>query len=118
VKSAVSRTCIEHSHQVLFFGFKFGQFEDDRHCSKLRTTLAKYAPAHILIEKNGISKETKQILDSQGTLLESLGKEEMMDASQLLRILSESDYFKTNGHFKWPDAFKVMLSESRMLALN
>ena len=71
---------------------KIGQFDDDRHCSKLRTTLAKYAPGHILYEKNNISKESKHILDLQGVLMESLiPNEQMMSSSKLLRTLLEGD---------------------------
>ena len=41
--------------------FFVGQFEDDRNCSKFRTTLAQYPPAQILYDRNRISKESKNI---------------------------------------------------------
>jgi hypothetical protein len=60
-----------------------------------------------------LSKETKQILDNQNVLMEGLlQNEEMSDASKLLRALSESNYFRVDGAFQWPDKLKLMLSES------
>ena len=47
---------------------------------------------------SSISKETKNILDLQSALLESLtSNEQMMSAEKLLRTLLEGDYFK-NGN--------------------
>jgi hypothetical protein len=80
----------------------------------LRTTLAKYTPGHILYEKNNISKETKNILDLQSALLESLtSNEQMMSAEKLLRTLLEGDYFKNGNDFKWPDNIQLLLSDSK-----
>ena len=95
---------------------KIGQFEDDRHCSKLRTALAKYTPGHILYEKNNISKESKNILEHQGALLEPLtSNEQMMNAEKLLRTLIEGDYFKNSDEFKWPDTIQLLLSDSELI---
>ncbi len=80
----------------------------------MRTTLAKYTPGHILYEKNNISKETKNILDLQSALLESLtSNEQMMSAEKLLRTLLEGDYFKNGNDFKWPDNIQLLLSDSK-----
>jgi hypothetical protein len=78
--------------------------------------LAKYTPGHILYEKNNISKETKNILDLQNALLESLtSNEQMMSAEKLLRILLEGDYFKNGNDFKWPDNIQLLLSDSKSI---
>jgi DNA mismatch repair protein MSH6 len=96
-----------------------GQFEDDRNCSKFRTTLAQFPPAHILYEKGKISKETKNIIDFQAGLKDPLFSEkEMFSAGTLLRTLTESDYFKDKkGNFEWPEEFKRFLSENDSLGL-
>jgi DNA mismatch repair protein MSH6 len=96
-----------------------GQFEDDRNCSKLRTTLAHYPAAHILFEKSKISKETKHIIDLQDGLKEGIQNDkEMMNSNKLLKLLSESDYFKDEeGNFSWPQSFKPLLSDTDPLGL-
>ena len=113
--------------------FKIGQFVDDRNCSKLRTTLANFPPAHVtnqetqkinkkiiylyiifkvLYEKNGLIKETKLMVDMQNGIKESLVREkEMYGASSVLRMLTEEDYFKEKDEFNWPESFKPLLSE-------
>ncbi|KAK1791060.1 hypothetical protein P4O66_002102 [Electrophorus voltai] len=52
------------------------QFHDDRHCSRLRTLLAHYAPAQILFERGNLSAETRKIF------------------KKTLKTLAEDDYFK------------------------
>ncbi len=98
-----------------------GQFEDDRNCSKLRTTFAQYPPAQILFEKGSISKESKNIIDLQNGMKEGLSHDnEMFSTSKILRLLSESDYFKQDTkdkEFRWPESFKPLLSEHDSLGL-
>ncbi|CAF0830983.1 unnamed protein product [Brachionus calyciflorus] len=95
-----------------------GQFQDDRNCSKFRTTLAQYPPAHILYERNNISKEAKSIVDYQSGIKEAINHEkEMFSASTLLRMLSEGDYFKEKGEFEWPEKFRQVLSDHDTLGL-
>ncbi|RNA39510.1 DNA mismatch repair Msh6 isoform X2 [Brachionus plicatilis] len=95
-----------------------GQFEDDRNCSKLRTTLAHYPPAHIIYERNNVTKETKSIIDYQNGIKEPVNHDkEMYTASALLRMLTEHDYFKEKGEFEWPEQFKTLLSDHDSLGL-
>lgn len=95
-----------------------GQFEDDRNCSKLRTTLAHYPPAHIVYERNNVTKETKSIIEYQNGMKEAINHDkEMYSASTLLRMLTESDYFKEKEEFEWPDQFKTVLSDHDSLGL-
>lgn len=98
--------------------FFIGQFEDDRNCSKFRTTLAQYPPAQILYDRNLISKETKHIIDLQNCLKDALVHEkEMFSSSKVLRLLLESNYFKENNEFKWPENFQTLLSDHDTLGL-
>jgi len=95
-----------------------GQFEDDRNCSKFRTTLAHYPPAHILYERATTSKETKTIIEFQNGIKDGLANEkEMYSSSAVLRMLSEDEYFQVNGKFSWPESFKPLLSEHDTLGL-
>ena len=95
-----------------------GQFEDDRNRSKLRTTLAHYPPAHIVYERNGVTKETRSIIDYQNGMKEAINHDkEMYSASTLLRMLTESDYFKEKEEFEWPGQFKTVLSDHDSLGL-
>ncbi|KAL6487650.1 hypothetical protein MHYP_G00042760, partial [Metynnis hypsauchen] len=41
--------------------FHVGQFQDDRHCSRLRTLVAHYVPAQVLFERGNLSAETRKI---------------------------------------------------------
>ena len=99
-----------------------GQFDDDRNCSKLRTTFAQYTPAHILYDRRSLSKETRGIIELQSVVKEALAPgDEMLSGDKVLRLLTESEYFKANngaGEFKWPDEFaQAFLSEQDTLGL-
>jgi hypothetical protein len=69
----------------------------------------------ILYEKNGLSKETKLIVDMQGGIKDSISREkEMYGSSTVLRNLTELDYFKEkSGEFSWPESFKPVLSKRK-----
>ena len=126
--SVVEKTSVSNDKRVRSFGVCFvdtsvgkiyvGQFEDDRHCSKLRTTLAQYPPAHVLYDRQNVSKETKHIIDMQNGVKEGLApKSEMLSAGDLLRQLAENDYFKGKSGLEWPESFKTVLSEFDTLGL-
>uniref|UniRef100_A0A3P9H107 DNA mismatch repair protein n=1 Tax=Oryzias latipes TaxID=8090 RepID=A0A3P9H107_ORYLA len=108
--------------------FHVGQFPDDRHCSRLRTLIAHFAPAEVLFEKGNPSVETRKILKASlsSALQEGLhGGSQFWDAQKTLKTLSEEDYFKesageekqTGGSFL-PTLLKKMTSESDSLCLS
>ena len=67
-----------------------------------------------MLDRNLITKETKNILDLQNSIQETLlTDKEMFGSTRLLRILSESEYFKTNNKFEWPLQFKTFLNKSK-----
>ncbi|XP_061914371.1 DNA mismatch repair protein Msh6 [Entelurus aequoreus] len=107
--------------------FHVGQFSDDRHCSRLRTLIAHFAPAEVLFEKGNPSVETRKILKASlsSALQEGLNAgTQFWDAQKALKTLSEEDYFresagkdhKTGRHFL-PALLKTMTSESDSLGL-
>lgn len=105
--------------------FHVGQFQDDRHCSRLRTMVAHYSPAQVLFEKGNPSAETlkmfKAILSS--ALQEGLNAgSQFWDAQKTLKVLAEEDYFKEStadneGGSVLPPTLKAMTSESDSLSL-
>lgn len=107
--------------------FHIGQFSDDRHCSRLRTLVAHYAPAEVLFEKGNPSVETRKILRASlsSALQEGLNAgTQFWDAQKTLKTLSEEDYFKENGGTDQgtgssflPAPLKHMTSESDSLCL-
>lgn len=107
--------------------FHLGQFPDDRHCSRLRTLIAHFAPAEVLFEKGNLSVETRKILKASlsSALQEGLNAgTQFWDAQKTLKTLSEEDYFKettgkeqgTGSNFL-PVLLKKMTSESDSLCL-
>nr|XP_061794255.1 DNA mismatch repair protein Msh6-like [Nerophis lumbriciformis] len=107
--------------------FQVGQFPDDRHCSRLRTLIAHYAPAEVLFEKGNPSNETRKILKASlsSALQEGLNSStQFWDAQKTLKTLSEEDYFKDSavkdlgrGRSHLPAVLKKMTSDSDSLGL-
>lgn len=100
--------------------FHIGQFPDDRHCSRLRTLIAHFAPAEVLFEKGNLSVETRKILKASlsSALQEGLNaSNQFWDAQKTLKTLSEEDYFKEQGSGFLPPLLKKMTSESDSLSL-
>lgn len=106
--------------------FHVGQFEDDRHCSRLRTLIAHHPPAEILFERGNPSMETRKIFKASlsAALQEGLNAgSQFWDAQKTLKILSEADYFSENadkeksGSCLLPPLLKNMTSESDSLCL-
>ncbi|KAJ0005073.1 hypothetical protein NQD34_011287 [Periophthalmus magnuspinnatus] len=104
--------------------FHVGQFEDDRHCSRLRTLIAHYPPAEVLFEKGNPSVETRKILKASlsAALQEALNAgSQFWDAQKTLKTLSEEDYFSENADKEksgvLPPLLKNMTSESDSLCL-
>ncbi|XP_078664804.1 DNA mismatch repair protein Msh6-like isoform X1 [Branchiostoma floridae x Branchiostoma belcheri] len=105
--------------------FHIGQFEDDRHSSRLRTLIAQYTPSQVLFERGKLSSKTQSILNSNlsTALREALSSSEFWDAPKTLKFLAEKDYFSENedeektGVSCWPEALKNMTSDADSLGL-
>lgn len=107
--------------------FHVGQFPDDRHCSRLRTLIAHFAPAEVLFEKGNPSVETRKILKASlsSALQEGLNAgTQFWDAQKTLKTFSEEDYFRETagkdqekGNSFLPTLLKKMTSESDSLGL-
>ncbi|KAF5900360.1 DNA mismatch repair protein Msh6, partial [Clarias magur] len=106
--------------------FYVGQFQDDRHCSRLRTLLAHYVPAQVLFEKSNLSVETRKIFKAalSSAMLEGLSPgSQFWDAQKTLKTLADEDYFKemnvnsSDSCSFLPSALKAMTSESDSLGL-
>lgn len=107
--------------------FHVGQFQDDRHCSRLRTLIAHFAPAEILYEKGNPSVETRKIFKASlsSALQEGLNAgTQFWDAQKTLKTLSEEDYFKESAGKEQnsrdcflPALLRNMTSESDSLCL-
>ncbi|XP_077437826.1 DNA mismatch repair protein Msh6 [Vanacampus margaritifer] len=106
--------------------FHVGQFPDDRHCSRLRTLIAHFAPAEVLFEKGNPSVETRKILKASlsSALQEGLNANtQFWDAQKTLKNLSEEDYFRESagkdqaGRSFLPAILQNMTSESDSLGL-
>ncbi|KAF4533085.1 hypothetical protein B566_EDAN003805, partial [Ephemera danica] len=85
-----------------------GQFEDDRHKSELRTLLAHYPPAHVLLKKS-VYEETRNIVNCMAAtaLIDYLASDvEFLNAVETLKTIHESDYFgklDENKATEWPE---------------
>ncbi|XP_062318877.1 DNA mismatch repair protein Msh6 [Osmerus eperlanus] len=102
--------------------FHVGQFQDDRHCSRLRTLVARYAPAQVLFEKGNPSTETRKILKSClcSAMQEPLNAgSQFWDAQKTLKQLSEEDYFRESMQegVSLPAVLSSMTSEGDSLGL-
>ncbi|XP_030234678.1 DNA mismatch repair protein Msh6 [Gadus morhua] len=107
--------------------FHVGQFQDDRHCSRLRTLVAHFAPAQVLFERGNPSLETRKILKSSlaSAMQEALtANTQFWDAQKTLKTLAEEDYFNESvgkdqeaGGSVLPSVLKSMTSESDSLGL-
>ncbi|KAJ7987524.1 hypothetical protein DPEC_G00327390 [Dallia pectoralis] len=107
--------------------FHVGQFRDDRHCSRLRTLVAHFAPAQVLFEKGNTSSETRTILKSclSSAIQEGLtAGSQFWDAQKTLKTLAEEDYFKESagkdeesGSSGLPSVLKSMMSDCDSLGL-
>uniref|UniRef100_A0A4W5JGW2 DNA mismatch repair protein MSH6 n=1 Tax=Hucho hucho TaxID=62062 RepID=A0A4W5JGW2_9TELE len=107
--------------------FHVGQFQDDRHCSRLCTLLSHYAPAQVLFEKGNPSAETRKIFKASlsSAMQEGLtAGSQFWDAQKTLKTLAEEDYFKESvgkdedsGSSVLPSVLKSMMSESDSLGL-
>ncbi|XP_062911704.1 DNA mismatch repair protein Msh6 [Mobula hypostoma] len=100
--------------------FQLGQFQDDRHCSRLRMLVAHYAPVQVLTERGNPSPETRRVL--KGCILSAAQEtlqagSQFWDASKTLKVLAEEGYFGEEPGASLPSAIQKMVSESDALGL-
>ncbi|XP_061379726.1 probable DNA mismatch repair protein Msh6 isoform X1 [Danaus plexippus] len=92
-----------------------GQFEDDKHSSRLLTTVAHYPPALIVFDRKTTSARTSRLLS---THCHSARREPttLWAPEKTLKILAEK-YYKTDGDGKWPTGITPFLHEGDVLGL-
>ncbi|XP_077301291.1 DNA mismatch repair protein Msh6 isoform X2 [Arctopsyche grandis] len=99
--------------------FHLGQFDDDRHSSRLLTTLAHYPPVLVLRERGVTSDRTNKVLrmSCQSAKLETLkSQKQFWSETQTLKTMAEKYYQKDSGTM-WPEGLKPMLSDADALGL-
>lgn len=97
--------------------FNLGQFDDDKHCSRLLTTLAHYPPALVLIERRTISPRTSKVLSTHCHAARKEGMVLFRTPEKTLKLLAEN-YYKTNADGEWPDGLKPFLHDGDSLGLS
>lgn len=99
--------------------FNIGEFDDDKHCSRLLTLLSHNPPVLVLYERNGLSVRTNQIFKS---VLSNALKEQLLHDSQFLsaektlKIMAEK-YYSRDNKVVWPKEIKALQSDSDHLGL-
>lgn len=99
--------------------FNIGEFDDDKHCSRLLTLLSHNPPAFVLYERNGLSVRTNQIFKSvlNNTLKEQLlPTSQFLTAEKTLKMMAEK-YYNVENRVKWPEEIKLLQSDSDHLGL-
>lgn len=99
--------------------FNIGEFEDDKHCSRLLTLLSHHFPVLVLHERNGISGRTAQIFKSMlnKTLKEQLlPNTQFLSAERTLKMMAEK-YYNVNDKVVWPEEIKALQSDADHLGL-
>ncbi|ETV71121.1 hypothetical protein H257_13519 [Aphanomyces astaci] len=90
--------------------FHVGQFTDSLQRDRLRTLLAQFHVVEIVVERHGLSLETKAILThgASGAIKSELkAGTEMWDATKTVRELKAAGYFAV-----WPDALTKWMDEN------
>lgn len=91
-----------------------GQFQDDKHSSRLLTTLAHYPPALIIYDRKTSGRTSKLL----STHCHSARREPqtMWTPEKTLKTLAEK-YYRTNADGEWPEGIKPFLHEGDALGL-
>ncbi|KAF5279807.1 hypothetical protein FQA39_LY18229 [Lamprigera yunnana] len=96
--------------------FFLGQFDDDKHCSRLLSLFAQYPPHLILIERGHIQESTLDILKKSvgGVKREPLtSNTQFLSAQNTLDVLSKSCYFRDkNDEFEWPPVLENLIDQN------
>ncbi|XP_013186180.1 probable DNA mismatch repair protein Msh6 [Amyelois transitella] len=95
--------------------FHLGQFQDDKHSSRLLTTLAHYPPALIIYDRKTTTPRTSKLLS---THCHSARREpyHLWAPEKTLKVLAEK-YYRTNADGDWPEGIKPFLNEGDALGL-
>ncbi|ODM94564.1 DNA mismatch repair protein Msh6 [Orchesella cincta] len=101
--------------------FHIGEFEDDRHASRLRTLFSHFTPVQILHERGKLSSCLQQLLQNMSSVRKDplLPDTEFWGAKKTLKFLAE-EYFRdkeAGGAPQWPPEFQAVLSKSDGLGL-
>jgi DNA mismatch repair protein MSH6 len=99
---------------------KIGQFDDDRHCSRLRTLIALFPPKEVLIEKKNFTREAelviKNSLSSFVHVRRLTPEKQFLSASAALAMIQERNYFTSNdGKAEYPEELMKMLDTSDVM---
>ncbi|KAG9414908.1 DNA mismatch repair protein msh6 [Aphanomyces cochlioides] len=87
--------------------FHLGQFTDSQQRDRLRTLLAQFHVVEIVIERQGVSTETKAVLThgaSHAVRTELKAGTEMWDAVKTVREIQQAGYFE-----QWPETLESCL---------
>ncbi|XP_026761420.2 probable DNA mismatch repair protein Msh6 isoform X2 [Galleria mellonella] len=95
--------------------FHLGQFKDDKHSSRLLTTIAHYPPALIVYDRKTTTPRTSKLLTSHCHSARREPKA-LWQPEKTLKILAEK-YYRTNADGDWPEGFKMFLHEDDALGL-
>lgn len=83
-----------------------GQFEDDKHCSRLLRIFAQYRPALILLERRGFQSATLEVLKKTvgGVKRDLLTSGiQFLTPEKTIDLLMKECYFRDkNNDFEWP----------------
>ncbi|KAI8437534.1 hypothetical protein MSG28_011837 [Choristoneura fumiferana] len=95
--------------------FHLGQFKDDKHSSRLLTTLAHFPPALIVYDRKSTTPRTSKLI---ATHCHHARREPQTAWSpeKTLKTLAEN-YYRTNADGDWPEGLKPFLHEGDALGL-
>ncbi|KAL0818930.1 hypothetical protein ABMA28_008233 [Loxostege sticticalis] len=95
--------------------FHLGQFKDDKHSSRLLTTLAHYPPALVIYDRKTTTPRVSRLIS---THCHNARREpqSLWPPEKTLKILAEK-YYKTNADGDWPEGIKPFLHEGDALGL-
>ncbi|XP_063832736.1 probable DNA mismatch repair protein Msh6 [Ostrinia nubilalis] len=95
--------------------FHLGQFQDDKHSSRLLTTLAHYPPVLVIYDRKSTTPRVSKLLS---THCHSARREpqSLWPPEKTLKILAEK-YYKTNADGDWPEGIKPYLHEALRLKI-
>ncbi|CAH0596392.1 unnamed protein product [Chrysodeixis includens] len=95
--------------------FHLGQFQDDKHSSRLLTTLAHYPPALLIYDRKTTTARTIKLLS---THCHSARREPqvMWSPEKTLKTLAEK-YYRANADGDWPEGITPFLHEGDALGL-
>lgn len=99
--------------------FNFGEFQDDKHCSRLLTLLAHNPPVLVLSERGAVSPRVSQVFKSvlAHTIKEQLLPDtQFLSSDRTLKLLAEK-YFRQEDKTEWPDILKITQDPNDHLGL-